>query len=180
VTSLDARPRRPPRGVHRLHDPGLRPRPARSDLVQHPPRRGHRGDRAEQLLFSVFYILTALATMVYYWRRVVSGVRDFLTLGLLPLGAAVFLSWILVKSLIGAPAPQVWSFVGIACAGVILMFVARFSMRSPFFQIPRESDAGTARLQLEAGQLRQAGCRGRQRRVRARRVRRQCLATKGR
>ncbi len=113
--------------------------------------------------------------MVYYWRRVVSGVRDFLTLGLLPLGAAVFLSWILVKSLIGAPAPQVWSFVGIACAGVILMFVARFSMRSPFFQIPRESDAGTARLQLEAGQLRQAGCRGRQRRVRARRVRRQCL-----
>jgi amino acid transporter len=96
------------------------------------------------LLFSVFYILTALATMVYYRRRVFSGVRDFLTVGLLPLGAAVFLGWILVKSLIGAPAAQVWSFVGIACAGVILMFVARFIMRSPFFQIPRESDAGTA------------------------------------
>jgi amino acid transporter len=96
------------------------------------------------LLFSVFYILTALATMVYYRRRVFSCVRDFLTVGLLPLGAAVFLGWILVKSLIGAPAAQVWSFVGIACAGVILMFVARFIMRSPFFQIRRESDAGTA------------------------------------
>jgi amino acid transporter len=96
------------------------------------------------LLFSVFYILTALATMVYYRRRVFSGVRDFLTVGLLPLGAAVFLGWILVKSLIGAPAAQVWSFVGIAIAGVVLMFVARFIMRSPFFQIRRESDAGTA------------------------------------
>src|SRR5215470_8796139 len=46
------------------------------------------------LLFAIFYILTALAAIVYYRRRVFSGVSNFLTLGLLPLGAAGFLGWI--------------------------------------------------------------------------------------
>jgi amino acid transporter len=40
------------------------------------------------LLFSIFYILTALAAVAYYRRRIVSGVVDFVTVGLLPLGAA--------------------------------------------------------------------------------------------
>jgi amino acid transporter len=95
------------------------------------------------LLFSIFYILTALATMVYYRRRVFSSVWDALILGLLPLGAAVFLGWILVKSLQAAArtAPaQVWSLVGIVVAGLLLMLSARFILRSSFFQIRRESD----------------------------------------
>jgi len=118
------------------------------------------------LLFSIFYILTALAAIVYYRRRVFSsardalilgtlplgaavrrvfsGARDALILGILPLGAAGFLGWILVKSLISAPAPQLWSLVGIVALGVILLFTARFVLRSPFFQIRRESDAGHA------------------------------------
>src|SRR5450755_2817851 len=91
------------------------------------------------LLFSVFYILTALATVVYYRRRAFSSVRDALTLGILPLAAAVFLGWILEKSLRTAPASQVWSMVGIVVAGLILMLSARFVLRSPFFQIQRES-----------------------------------------
>ena len=95
-------------------------------------------------LFSVFYILTALATMVYYRRRVFSSARDALTLGLLPLGAAVFLGWILEKSLQAAPAPQIWSLIGIIGAGLILMFSARFVLRSSFFQIQRESDPAPA------------------------------------
>ena len=41
------------------------------------------------LLFSIFYILTALAMIVYYRRRVLASAWDFLILGLLPLGAAV-------------------------------------------------------------------------------------------
>ena len=40
------------------------------------------------LLFSIFYILTALAMIVYYRRRVLRSVWDALILGLLPLGAA--------------------------------------------------------------------------------------------
>jgi amino acid transporter len=92
------------------------------------------------LLFSVFYILTALATIVYYRRRVFGGVWDFLILGLLPLGAAGFLAWILVKTLQSASAPQVWSLVGIVALGLIMMLSARFVLRSGFFDIRRESD----------------------------------------
>jgi len=36
------------------------------------------------LLFAIFYILTALATIAYYRRRVFSGPRDFVILGVLP------------------------------------------------------------------------------------------------
>ncbi len=92
------------------------------------------------LLFAIFYILTALATITYYRRRVFTSVWDAVVLGLLPLAAAGFLVWMVVKSLIGAPAPQVWSLVGIVVAGLILMLVARFGLRSSFFQLPRESD----------------------------------------
>ena len=74
------------------------------------------------LLFAIFYIMTALATIVYYRRRVFSSAWDALILGLLPLGAAVFLGWILVKSVQTAPSAQVWSLIGIVVAGVVLMF----------------------------------------------------------
>jgi amino acid transporter len=94
------------------------------------------------LLFAIFYVLTAIASMVYYRRRVVSGAWDALTLGILPLASAVFLVWMVVKSLMGAPAPQRWSMVGIVVAGLLLMLIARFGLKSWFFQIQRESDPG--------------------------------------
>ena len=96
-------------------------------------------------LFSIFYIMTALAAMAYYRRRIFRGVGDFITIGLLPLGAAVFLGWVLVQSMRGVPAVQNWSLVGIIAVGLVLMAIARFVFRSPFFQIRRESDADTAR-----------------------------------
>ena len=92
------------------------------------------------MLFSIFYILTALAAMAYYRRRIVSSAWDFVTVGVLPLGAAGFLGWILVKSLINAPSTWRWSMVGIVAAGLILMLAARFILRSTFFQIARESE----------------------------------------
>jgi len=96
-------------------------------------------------LFGAFYILTALAAVVYYRRRVFTSVWDALTLGVLPLAAAGFLAWILVQYLqttyqTAATRPQVWSLVGVVVAGLVLMIVARFVLRSPFFQIQRESD----------------------------------------
>jgi amino acid transporter len=45
------------------------------------------------LLYASFYILTALAAVVYYRRRVMSDGTEFITLGLLPLGATGFLGW---------------------------------------------------------------------------------------
>jgi amino acid transporter len=93
------------------------------------------------LLFSVFYILTALAAVVYYRRRIVSNAWDFVTAGLLPLGAAGFLGWIFVKSLGQAPWEQRWSLIAVVIAGLALMVFARFGLQSPFFQLPRESEA---------------------------------------
>jgi amino acid transporter len=92
------------------------------------------------LLFAIFYVLTALATIVYYRRRVISGVWDFFILGVFPLGAAGFLGWVFVRSLQTASTSSRWSLIGIVALGVVLMFVARVFLHSPFFQIRRESD----------------------------------------
>jgi amino acid transporter len=92
------------------------------------------------LLFAIFYILTALATMAYYRRRIFSNAWDALILGILPLAAAGFLGWMVTKSLLNAPSTQRWSLVGIVASGLILMLCARFILQSPFFQIRRESD----------------------------------------
>src|SRR5690242_1776972 len=96
------------------------------------------------LLFSIFYVLTALAAVMYYRRRIVSNAWDFVTAGLLPLGAAGFLGWIFVKSLGEAPWEQRWSLIGIIVAGLIMMLVARFVLRSGFFSLPRESEVRTS------------------------------------
>jgi amino acid transporter len=91
------------------------------------------------LLFAGFYTFTALAAVAYYRRRVFSNVWDGLMAGFLPLAAAVFLAWVVVKSLQTASASERWSLVGIIGAGVLLMLTARFVLRSPFFRIPLES-----------------------------------------
>jgi len=88
-----------------------------------------------------FYILTALATIAYYRRRVFSNAWDALLAGLLPFAAAAFLAWIVVQSLQAAPGSQRLSVAGIIGVGVVVMLVARFTLRSPFFQIPRERAA---------------------------------------
>jgi amino acid transporter len=92
------------------------------------------------LLFAAFYIMTGLATIVYYRRRVLGSLRDAVVLGILPLAAAGFLTWIIIKSVQGAPRSQDWSLAGVVALGVILMVIARFGMHSPFFSVRRESD----------------------------------------
>jgi amino acid transporter len=91
------------------------------------------------LLFAIFYMLTALATIVYYRRRVISSFWDAVSLGILPLGAAGFLGWMFVKSVQSAAGAERWSLIGIIAAGIVLMLSARFILQSPFFQIRRES-----------------------------------------
>ena len=91
-------------------------------------------------LFSIFYILTALAAMTYYRRRITGSPWDFVTVGLLPLGAALFLGWVFVLSFSRATWTQRWSLIGVVIAGLVLLIVARFVLRSAFFSIPRESE----------------------------------------
>ena len=83
--------------------------------------------------------MTALAAMVYYRRRVFSNAWDAMLVGVLPLAAAGFLVWIVIRSWQNSPASQRWSLFGIVMAGVASMLVARYILRSPFFRIPRES-----------------------------------------
>ncbi len=93
------------------------------------------------LLFAVFYVLTAMATVFYYRRKVFGNARDAIFLGLLPVAAAAFLVWVVIKSMLAAPASQNWSIVGIVAVGLLLLLVARFVLRSPFFHIRLESAA---------------------------------------
>ena len=91
------------------------------------------------ILYIAFYVLTALATIVYYRRRVVANLWNAIVLGILPFAAAAFLTWILVKTMLSSPAPQNWALVGTLAVGIILLLSARFIQKSPFFSIPRES-----------------------------------------
>jgi amino acid transporter len=96
------------------------------------------------LLFAAFYVMTALATITYYRRRVIASAWDFVVLGVLPLGAAGFLGWIIYKSVQQAPASQNWSLAGIMILGIGLMLVARFGLKSQFFAIARDSEPPVA------------------------------------
>ena len=91
------------------------------------------------ILSATFYCVTALSAMVYYRRRVLSTWQDALTLGILPLASVVFLGYIAIKNILAAPAAQNYSLLGFAVVGIILIFVARFVLKSPFFAIKRES-----------------------------------------
>ena len=93
------------------------------------------------LLFALFYILTALATVIYYRRRIFHNAWDAVLVGVLPVAAAGFLGWIVVKSLQAAPASQIWSLVGVVVVGLVLMATARLVLRSPFFDVRLESAA---------------------------------------
>jgi len=93
------------------------------------------------LLFAIFYVMTALAMIVYYRRRILSNVRDLFILGVLPLGAIGFLGWMFVQTMRGSgTAAMNWDLVVIIGIGLILMIIARFFLHSPFFQIRRESE----------------------------------------
>jgi amino acid transporter len=98
------------------------------------------------VLYASFYILTALSAIVYYRRHVFSNLWDAVLIGILPLGAAAFLVWIVAKSTMSAPASQRWSLLFILGSGLVLMLVARFGLRSSFFKIPRESAPANADL----------------------------------
>ncbi len=93
------------------------------------------------LLAAMFYVLTGLAMMAYYRRRILASVRDFVVVGVLPFGAAGFLGWVVFRSLQLAPAGQRWTIAAIVVSGLAFMLAARFGLRSAFFAIPRETDA---------------------------------------
>ncbi len=96
------------------------------------------------LLYTVFYIFTAVTAVVYYRRRIFSTALDAVILGVLPVAAAGFLGWVVVKTLLAAPSAQIWSLIGIVGLGVILIPVVRFVLRPQYFHLRPETE-GRAR-----------------------------------
>jgi amino acid transporter len=86
------------------------------------------------LLAAAFYILTALATVAYYRMRVLSNLWDALLVGILPIGAAAFLVWIMWKSIQQEAGSQRWALIGIVASGLIVMVLVRIILRPQFFQ----------------------------------------------
>jgi len=95
------------------------------------------------LLYTVFYIFTAVTAVIYYWRRIFSKALDAVILGVLPVASAGFLGWIVVKTLLAAPSAQIWSLIGIVGLGVILIPVVRFVLRPQYFRLRPETEGRT-------------------------------------
>jgi amino acid transporter len=94
-------------------------------------------------LAATFYMLTTLAALTYYRRRILASWRDAIVVGVLPLGAAGFLGYILYRSISTAwdsSRAQVWTLLGVVAAGLVMMLIARFGLRSVFFRLPLESE----------------------------------------
>ena len=92
---------------------------------------------------AILYILTTLAALTYFRRRIVASWRDAIIAGVLPLGAAGFLAWVIYENIVGAwdtSRAQVWTLVGVIASGLIMMLIARFVLRSVFFRLPIESE----------------------------------------
>jgi amino acid transporter len=94
-------------------------------------------------LLGILYILTTLAALTYYRRRILASWRDALVVGVLPLGAAGFLGYILYRAISSAwdsAQVQVWTLIGVIVSGLVMMLIARFVLHSVFFRLPIESE----------------------------------------
>ena len=94
---------------------------------------------ALSLLIAFYYALTGVACAVYFRHHLLGNVKNLLLIGVGPVVGAVLLVWLLVESVIDMSDPansysgQSWFGlgpplvigIGIAVAGVVLMFVWR-------------------------------------------------------
>jgi amino acid transporter len=90
------------------------------------------------LLFTIFYVMTGLAMMVYYRTRVFAGVVDFLTIGLLPAASIVLLGWVFAKTITQVPVGEVYTVLGVLGTGIVVMILERVLRNPEFFRIERE------------------------------------------
>jgi amino acid transporter len=75
------------------------------------------------LMIAFYYALTGYACVIFYRRQLLRSARNFLQLGLMPLGGAAILTWLFVKGLIDFSKPESSSageeFLGLAHPFVI-------------------------------------------------------------
>jgi amino acid transporter len=90
------------------------------------------------LLFTIFYVMTGLAMMVYYRSRITASVIDFLTLGLLPAASIVLLGWVFAKTITQVPLGEVYTIYGVVGSGIAVMILVRLLRNPAFFHVQRE------------------------------------------
>jgi amino acid transporter len=90
------------------------------------------------LLFTIFYVMTGLAMMVYYRSRITASVVDFLTLGLLPTASIVLLGWVFAKTIIQVPLGEVYTVYSVVGTGIVAMILVRVLRNPAFFHLQRE------------------------------------------
>jgi len=97
------------------------------------------------ILFTAYYILTAMAMITYYRRRVFSSPVGAFADGLLPLAAAAFLGWIIWKAMAANAANVNWTIAGIVGTGLVLMIAIRLTGHgASYFATRREADVPEA------------------------------------
>lgn len=89
------------------------------------------------ILFGTFYAFGALANTWYFRSEIRQSFRGFLLVAAIPLAAAAFLGWIIVKSLQTFSSGAITALLITIGLGVMAMLAARAS-KSPFFTLPRE------------------------------------------
>jgi len=92
------------------------------------------------ILFASYYILTGLALIAYFRRRIFSSPVGAVVLGLLPLAAVVFLGWIIERAMAANAANVNWTIAGIVVVGIVLMVAIRMTRDGArYFATQREA-----------------------------------------
>jgi amino acid transporter len=94
---------------------------------------------ASGVLYSIFYAVTGLAAAWYYRRLLLQSGKNAIMLGVLPLAGAALLIWVTVKGYQALTLAERNSLIGIAIAGVIMMFVAARVYKAPIFRAKVET-----------------------------------------
>jgi amino acid transporter len=92
---------------------------------------------AEAIAFTIFYIMTALATTWYYRSLLRRSLVDAALVGVFPLCGAAVLAWVLARSIPALSPTARWTVAGVGILGVVLMCVSAWVLRSSFFRIGR-------------------------------------------
>jgi amino acid transporter len=88
------------------------------------------------VLYGTFYSISALTNAWYFRSQLREGAGNLLWVGVLPIAAAGFLTWIIVKSIIGFDQGENLTLVGVVASGLVMLAIAHVK-KSPFFGIPR-------------------------------------------
>jgi amino acid transporter len=88
------------------------------------------------VLYGAFYAISAVTNAWYYRAELRRGAGDLIIVGVLPLAAAGFLTWIIVKSVASFTRGENLTLIGVIASGLTLLAIAHLK-KSPFFSIKR-------------------------------------------